>query len=242
MLTCTAKLVNNGNVRLENITFSGHANCTEPEVVLPQHHVPCSFSMISTQDEFENGIISWSVAVTATPLGTNSTQLTATSLGNTTLQQTPQLVLDLVRIAGIGNTTASTAVVSEANTSVVLLVTANNTGNIHLHNVVLEVPGLTSPLSCASTGLTKLEVDQHIQCSGSFMFDQDAFEGGSRTFIASGNATNTSNTTFSQAVAVNVAASPQLQVDVDGLDCTVPLRMRKCGCPQPSRHGMACLA
>ncbi|KAF6258162.1 hypothetical protein COO60DRAFT_1639414, partial [Scenedesmus sp. NREL 46B-D3] len=66
----------------------------------------------------------------------------------------------------------------------------------------------------------------HVICGGSFVFDQDALEAGSRNFSATGSAANLGGAgVASHAVEVVVAASPQLQVDVDALNCTRPTRM-----------------
>lgn len=223
-------MTNTGNVRLSNITFGGDANCTkaEAELLSPQAQTTCSFSKNSTQDDFEAGSISWSAWVSAIPLGTNSTQLTANSTDSRVLNQVRQLDVDMVRVVSLDNGTTTTGSVAEANTTVVLLVTASNKGNVHLRNVTLAVPGLTTNLSCPGLELDmELAVDQRIKCMGSFHFDQDAFEAGSRHFTAVASASMLNSSISSNAVSVHVAASPQLQVNVDALQCTKPSRMCK---------------
>lgn len=226
-LTCTAQVTNTGNVGLSNITFGGHADCTTSEAVLllPQQQTSCNFSRNSTQDDFEAGSISWSASVSATPRGTNSTQLTASTAGSRLLPQLPKLDIDMVRVVSSDDHNTTSTPVAEANTTVVLLVTATNKGNVHLRNVTLEVPGLTTTLSCPVMELSMLEVDQDMDCMGSFLFNQSTFEEGNRHFTAVGSSSMLNGSVYSEAVAVQIAASPGLQVDVDGLQCSKPSRM-----------------
>lgn len=231
-LTCTAKVTNTGNVRLSSIVFTGDANCTaaESELLLPQQFTTCSFSKNSSQDDFEAGSISRTVSVTASPLGTNHTELMADSTYSTSLQQKPHLAVKLVRIVGSEDPMVASARVSRANATVFLLVTASNTGNVRLRNVTLSIPDLA--LSCPSTQL--LEVDRHIECNGSFQFNQDTFEAGNKSFMAEGTASELSSVELSDPVMVEIDASPGLQVDVDANECLKPSRMCEwCCC---SRH------
>jgi hypothetical protein len=109
-----------------------------------------------------------------------------------------------------------------------LTVSASNTGNVHLRNITLNVPYL-GELTCSSPlGSDLLVLGDSLTCSGSFAFSQDALEAGSRNFSAAGSASNLGGAgAASNVVEVVVAASPQLQLDVDALSCSRPARMRE---------------
>lgn len=105
---------------------------------------------------------------------------------------------------------------------------AVNSGNVQLRQVNLTVPGVEG-LACndtPATGLTIL-VDQPLTCEGTIVFDQDALERGSRDYVVVGTAANLEHSISSDLVPVRVAAMPQLQLDVDGLNCTKPDKLRK---------------
>jgi hypothetical protein len=185
----------------------------------------CTISKASVQYDFETGNMTLAVSATATPSGTTTAQVTGASSAVVELPVRRQLVLNLGRTNG-------SAVVDRAGTIVELTVTASNGGNTHLRGVTITVPGLGMLTCSSSAGAVTLPSDllvgTEMTCSGSFAFDQDALEAGSRNFSAAGSGSNLGGAgAASNVVAVVVAASPQLQVDVDALNCTRPPRMRE---------------
>lgn len=227
-LYCTAVLYNKGNVRLEDVTFNGDANCSldATQLLLPDASISCSFSKLSTQDDFEAGSISWTVMAVASALGTNKAVVGAKASGSTKLVINPKMALDVVRIAG---NDSNAGLITQAGTVVQLLVQGTNKGNVNLKNVTLSVPGLTSPLNCSS-GLEVLPPKQHVECTGSFLFTQNTLEAGSRNLTANGAAANLAAGVSSSPVLVQVAAAPQLSLDVQGTNCTKPERLREYTC------------
>lgn len=228
-LSCIAVLYNSGNVRLTGIAFGGDAVCNldVAQKLLPMTSANCNFSKISTQDDFENGSISWSVTATAMSIGTNQTMVDAGASGSVKLLVNPMMAISMTRV--ISND-SDAGLIRQAGTEVQLLVTASNTGNVHLKNVTLTVPGLTHQLNCSSS-LEVLHAKQQAVCYGSFLFDQDALEAGSKSFTASGNAANLAAGVDSNVVLLLVAAAPQLYLDVQGTNCTKPARLRKMPIP-----------
>jgi hypothetical protein len=224
MLSCTATLLNTGNVRLSSIalTAPGGGSCSpDTLVLLPNMSSSCTVSQAAIQDNFENGGMSFAVTATATPSGTTSGQVTAEDSTALPLPVRRQLVLSLTR------TDTISVVVDRAGAVVQMTVTASNNGNIHLRNITLSMPDL-GDLTCSSPlGSDLLVGGASLECSGSFAFSQDALEAGSRNFTAGGAAANLGGPAASDTVEVVVAASPGLQLDVDALNCTKPARMRE---------------
>jgi hypothetical protein len=105
-----------------------------------------------------------------------------------------------------------------------------NTGNVALRQLNITLDGVT--LLCEGQNMSSvvphLSVSQHVACGGSFSFSQDTLEAGSRNFSAAGSASNLDAAgAASNVVEVVVAASPQLQLDVDALNCSRPAQMRE---------------
>ena len=228
-LNCTAELLNSGNVRLSNVSLSTASSISEcsnlPDGLLwPDRSVNCTISIVSTQDDFEAGNMSWAVTATAIPSGTNNTLVTAAASGSVELTASPKLSLSMVRKATDGSSTATK--VSAAGTVVQLVLTATNAGNVALYNLSLSVPGMASSLVCTGS-LSVLHVGDALECSGNITYDQDALEAGTRNFTAIGTAANLAMSVSSEAVTVEVEASPALQLDVDARNCTKPTRLRK---------------
>jgi hypothetical protein len=117
-----------------------------------------------------------------------------------------------------------------AGTSTHFNLTVANIGNVALRQLNITLAGVD--LVCTGQNMSAvvphLAVNQHIACGGAFSFDQDALEAGSRNFSPAGSGSNLGGAgAASNVVEVVVAASPQLQVDVDALNCTRPPRMRE---------------
>lgn len=230
LLTCTAKVTNTGNVRLSNVAFGGDTNCSMSAggLLSPASSTTCTFSKVSQQSDFEAGSINWTVSASAAPLGTNTSLVPGSAQGSIQLDIQPVLSVSLLRIENNGSTAVTAEQVVQAGSVVTLAVTATNDGNVHLHNISLAVPGLTKQLSC-NNSLALLPVRGKLECTGSFLFDQDALEAGNRAFTATGisNAASKLVNTTSPAVTVEVRAFPRLWLDVDAYNCTKPNRMRK---------------
>jgi hypothetical protein len=226
-MVCSMSVSNTGNVRLNGIQTSGDASCMFEPVLQPYtaSNITCNISKAATQNDFESGNMALSVSAAATPSGTSPAQITAPASVTVPLPVRKQLLLTLSRTDG-------SAVVDRAGSLVQLTVTATNGGNIQMRAIALDVPGLAA-LTCSNasdvvTLPTELLVGSSITCSGSFVFSQDALEAGSRNFSAAGSASNLGGAgAASNVVEVVVAASPQLQLDVDALNCTRPPRMRE---------------
>jgi hypothetical protein len=227
---------NTGNVRLHGAQTTGDASCDLEAVLQPKttSNVSCTMLKPSVQDDFERGNMTLTVSATATPAGTSPSQITYASSVKVELPVRRQLLLNLARSNG-------SAVIDRADTIVQLTATAINGGNNHLREVMVTVPGLGT-LTCshdaaAVTLPTDLLVGSSLTCSGSFAFSQDALEAGSRNFSAAGTASNLGAAeAASNVVEVVVAASPQLQLDVDALNCSRPARMREYFNHAPAYH------
>jgi hypothetical protein len=117
-----------------------------------------------------------------------------------------------------------------AGTFINFNLTVANLGNAAVRQLNITIPGVE--VFCEgqnmSSAVTQLAVNQHVACGGSFIYDQDVLEAGSRNFTAGGSAANLGGPgPASNTVEVVVAASPSLQLDVDALNCTKPARMRE---------------
>jgi hypothetical protein len=217
---------NTGNVRLSGITITGDGTCTpSDQPLLPDTSASCIVSKASTQDDFEVGGMTLAVSATATGSGTDHTLATADTSAAAVLPVRRQLGLTLTR-------TDPTTVVDRPDAVVYLSVEAANSGNVHLRNVTVDVPNLGELVCSIGAGAVALPTDllvgSSLVCSGAFSLDQDALEAGSRNFSAAGSGSNLGGAgAASNVVEVVVAASPQLQVDVDALNCTRPPRMRE---------------
>jgi hypothetical protein len=236
-MECSVSVSNTGNVRLNGLQASGDASCIFEPVLQPYtaSNATCTITKAATQDDFEAGNMVLSVSATATPSGTSPAQITIPDSIIVPLPIKKQLQLSLARTNG-------STVVDRAGTAVQLSVTATNAGNVHLRGIALDVPGFDALTCSNSTDDVTLPADllvgSSLVCSGAFSFDQDALEAGSRNFSAAGSASNLGGAgAASNVVEVVVAASPQLQVDVDALNCTRPPRMREL----PSDVLAACL-
>lgn len=232
-MTCSVFIFNTGNVRLSSLGVTSGTCHPAGLVVLPGSNTTCSVSKQALQVDFETGSLLVPVTATASPFGKNGSQAIANDTKLIALEIVRTLTVTLQRQPS--NNSISTTLVSWAGDMVHLLVTAANTGNVHLHNVTLDAPDL-GPLTCVSGsyGHTSvalpadtLPVGQHLECSGSFVFTQDALEDGDRIFTTSGMASALANAASATPVVVPVAAMPQFVVDVDGLNCTKPARMRE---------------
>jgi hypothetical protein len=225
-LVCPVTATNTGNVRLSGVSIN-QGTCTVPAALVDINQtITCTVDITSTQDDFEAGNMTLAATVFAMSNSANPTPVTAADSATLVLPITRQLLLTRVR-------TDNTTVVDKVGTVVHMTVTASNGGNTHLKAVNIDMPGLQL-LSCTNaTGPVHLPTDLlvgagTIQCSGTFSFDQDALEAGSRNFSAAGSGSNLGDAgAASNVVEVVVAASPQLQVDVDALNCTRPPRMRE---------------
>jgi hypothetical protein len=194
-------------------------------MLLPGTTTSCTVTKAATQDNFEAGGMNLAVSAAATPSGTNTTVATADTSEALVLPITRQLVLTLTR-------TDSTNVVDRADAVAHMTLTAGNGGNVHLKSVTVVVPGLDGITCSAGANTVTLPADllvgSSLTCIGSFAFSQDALEAGSRNFSAAGSASNLGAAgAASNVVEVVVAASPQLQLDVDALNCSRPARMRE---------------
>lgn len=108
-----------------------------------------------------------------------------------------------------------------------LSVTANNTGNVYLHNVTITMPDLTN-FTC-SNDTSVLLVGSQVMCTGNFTFTQDVLEGGSRNFIASANASDPHFVSVeSDPFPVNVTHTPDIYLDIIEANCTKPNKIREC--------------
>lgn len=221
-LTCNVFVTNTGNVRLTSIIVNG-GDCSKQ--LTPGNSVICSFSRPSTQDDFEGGSMSWTATATATPLGTDSTVISNSTMGTVDLDIVPALEVQSQRIVGSGNRELCSDLVAQAGTVVELLLTANNTGNVHLDSVTVQAPGLDTMLNCSSS-LEYVPAGSAVECTGQFTFSQDALEAGSRNFTATAAAANLESVE-ANPVLVTVTAAPQLQLDVDAMNCSKPAGMRK---------------
>jgi hypothetical protein len=228
LLSCIATVLNTGNVRLGSIsiTATGGSSCTpDNQPLLPNATTSCTITKAATQDSFEAGGMNLAFSASATPSGTNPSQVTSLDAVEVTLPVRRSMVLTLAR------SDTGSAILDKAGTAVQLTITASNTGNVHLHHITLTVTDL-GELACNNhLGSDLLVGGDSLVCSGSFSFDQDALEAGSRNFSAAGSGSNLGGAgAASNVVEVVVAASPQLQVDVDALNCTRPARMRELLC------------
>lgn len=229
-MVCNVVVSNTGNVRLTSIAVSS-GSCSLTAPLLPGDNTTCSVMQQAVQEDFERGGMTVAVTASATSMGTNPTPAAGSDSKAVVLVVNRLLDLWLVRQATAdGN---STAPVSWAGDMVHLSLTAANAGNINLYNVTFGIPALGT-LNCVngSDGSTPVAlpaevvpVGQHLMCSGSFNFSQDALEAGGKVFTATGFANGLA--TSSNQVLVTAVASPSLAVDVDAPNCIKPSRMRK---------------
>lgn len=170
----------------------------------------------------------WTIHAEATAAreGTSGYIAHATAEGSVELSQLPALNVTMVRVAGHGSENTTAAPMTAAGDVAAFVVTAINTGNVHLKNVEVLVPGLSTPLKCNDT-LAVLSFGSALKCSGSLQYDQDTFETGLKNFTAIGAASNLATGASSGAIAVEVEATPRLTVAMKAEDCSKPNRMRK---------------
>lgn len=223
-LSCIATVLNAGNVRLGSIslTATGGSSCIpDNQPLLPNATTSCTITKAAIQDNFEAGGMTLAFSASASHSGSITSQVTASDSVAVTLPVRRDMVISLARSDN------SSVIVDKAGTVVELTVTASNTGNVHLQNVTLNVADL-GELACSSPLGSDLLVGDSLAYSGAFAFDQDALEAGSRNFSAAGAASNLGGAgVSSNTLEVAVAASPQLQLDVDALNCSRPARMRE---------------
>eukprot|EP00883_Tetradesmus_obliquus_P004983 jgi/Sobl393_1/1538/SZX64938.1 len=237
-VTYSFKVYNSGNVKLRSLqllapalagnsndssiscSYADSSSWTAASDLAAGASLSCSGSFSFNQDAIEAGDLSPLVTATADNLAAAVIEpLPAIAVPNTPSLR--QLLLTLTR-------TDSSALVDKPDAVVHLSVEASNGGNVHLRNVTVDVPNLGA-LTCSNgAGSVTLPADllvgSSLVCSGSFAFDQDALEAGSRSFSAAGAASSLGGAgAFSNML--EVAASPQLQLDVDALNCSRPARM-----------------
>lgn len=231
VINCEFVVNNTGNVQLNLTQLSGDANCSllSSKPLQPGTSALCSLAKSTNQSNFEVGSISWAVSTLVKPFGTNTSLFYAHASGGIPLNRRPVLTVRLVRVATSDSKLSTADLVVKADSVVVMLVNVSNTGNVHMYNVSVSIPGLTNPLNCSSN-LRLMPVDSSLMCTGSFTFDQDALEVGSRNFQAMGTgiaAAGDSVTANSSIITVPVGAAPCLQVIANASSCTKPSRMRK---------------
>jgi hypothetical protein len=79
---------------------------------------------------------------------------------------------------------------------------------------------LMSGLACNLTGA--LDVDSVMRCTGSYVFDQAAFEAGTRAFTAAFTSANITSEVASNAVTTTPVEVPAVSVAIQLATCTTP--------------------
>lgn len=98
-----------------------------------------------------------------------------------------------------------------------------NEGNVFLYELAptdITLLGLTSNLSCTPT--SALAVAATMTCSGTFTFDQAAFEAGTRNYTALLTSANYTGTAVSNMVSTRPVEAPGVTVAIKLSTCMTP--------------------
>lgn len=227
---CSITVTNTGNLGLRQLQLqgmSGNASCllADGARLEPGASTDCSASWLSSQDDFESGSMHVPLSASAQPISSASANspplLVAAPATTLALPVVRSLSLSMRRTKGDDEP----LLVVAAGHTLHLDLTVNNTGNVHLADLDLVLlPGLSCSLvsggnaSLLAAPPSELLVGQALECNGTFTYSQDDLEQGDRTFMATATATGVSQQAAN--VLVQAALSSQLQLDVDGPNCT----------------------